>query len=600
MPLSTEDVLPPLPVGPAVAAAAAAGAGASQTAEFGAGTTGTVKAPPPPPPSANPPRIVIIGAGSRGRTYAEAIETSTNGVVVAVVEPDAYKRRHLGRKHIWGPQGRDEPAEGEAFADWPDFVAYERARRSAAAETSSEGRKDVPPGVDAAFICVLDELHRPVIEALADLGGLHIMCEKPLATTMDDCVAIYRALRRSSSELVFSIGHVLRYSPHNMLLRRLLLADRAIGDVLSVVHTEPVGWWHFTHSYVRGNWRRESRTAPSLLTKSCHDIDVLLWLLCSPPGYGYGYDDEAGGGGALGEAEETPHLPSTVSSSGSLQLFRKARKPVAAGAATNCLACPAEPDCKYSAQRIYVGDQLRGLGAGNRRWPVSIVVPDIEDVAVRGGPDAARDTLLQRLPDYGPATPAAEVAQRNWFGRCVFESDNDVCDEQVVVVTWDDDDKNTKGSGDGAGTHDSDPVADRLRHRGAKTATFHMVAHTTKICDRYTHVYGVHGELYADQNTITVEDFRDGSVTVHRPPIESHGHGGGDTGLTRQFVGAVDRVKNHGWPAARAQRAVIGCTLEEVVRSHALVFCAEAARLGKTVVDWPTWWAAEVEAKLAK
>ncbi|CAK7246054.1 MAG: hypothetical protein STHCBS139747_007676 [Sporothrix thermara] len=545
-----------------------------------------------PPMSASPPRVLIIGAGSRGRTYAEATGTSSNGIVVSVAEPDPYKRMDLGRKHIWGPQGRAEPGEGEAFADWTEFVAYEKQRRKRAAA----GEVGVPAAVDAVFICVLDEMHRAVIEAMVELGGLHIMCEKPLATSLEDCTAIYQALRGHqgaaannntgfASQHVFSIGHVLRYSPHNMLLRKLLLQDRVIGDVLSVVHTEPVGWWHFTHSYVRGNWRREDTSAPSLLAKSCHDIDVLLWLLCSPASYT-----------GPGSSAAVPHLPSTVSSSGSLQLFRKSRKPVAAGTATNCLSCPAEPDCKYSAKRIYVGDRLRGLGAGNVRWPVSIVVPDIEDYAVRGGLGAAEDALLQTLAeDYGPDTPDSDVAKRNWFGRCVFESDNDVCDDQVVVVTWDED---PLPGNDDYNDDDDNPVADRMQHRGAKTATFHMVAQTKKQCDRYTNLYGVEGEIYADSETITVEDFRTGKTTVHRPPLESKGHGGGDDGLTRQFILAVDRVKNHGMAPEQAQREIIGCTLEEIIRSHALVFCAEEARLGKTVVDWAPWWAKEVEGRL--
>ena len=50
---------------------------------------------------------------------------------------------------------------------------------------------------------------------------------------------------------VFGICHVLRYSPHNMLLRELLLEKEVVGDVLSIEHVEPVGWWHFSHSYVR-------------------------------------------------------------------------------------------------------------------------------------------------------------------------------------------------------------------------------------------------------------------------------------------------------------------------------------------------------------
>lgn len=563
-------------------------------------TTIASTTPARPPPSANPPRLAIIGAGSRGQAYAHAVTRATAGIIVAVAEPHAYKRAQLGRRYVWGPDGRDEPdpARGEAFASWTDLVAHERDRRLRADADA--------PGLDGVFVCVLDEMHRDVVVALAALpGGVHIMCEKPLATSLADCVAMYRALRANRTgpgpggeARVFSIGHVLRYSPHNMLLRRLLLEDRVVGDVLSVVHTEPVGWWHFTHSYVRGNWRREDTTAPSLLTKSCHDIDVLLWLLCSPARYdghdGHDGHDDAG-------ATARPHLPATVSSSGRLQYFRRARKPAAAGAATNCLRCPAEATCKYSAKRIYVDGArpLMGLGAGVTGWPVSIVLPEIEDL---GAGEAGRAALLGKLAeDYGPGADPAEVRRRNWFGRCVYESDNDVADEQVVTITWDDDPPPPPGAAAASSSRDDDPMADAMGGRGAKQATFHMVAQTKRQCERHTRIYGVDGEIYADSYTITVEDFRTGKTTTHTPPMESAGHGGGDLGLARQFVEAIDLVKNgraEGWTADRAQREVIRCTLDEVIRSHAMVFCAEEARRGKKVVDWAEWWAREVEGKL--
>lgn len=199
-----------------------------------------------PQMSASPPRLLIIGAGSRGNAYANAIGQSTNGICAAVADPIAFKRHELGQKYIWKD---GDPADGQEFADWKDFVAWEERRRARAA-----AGEEVPAGVDGVFICVQDELHKPVVLGLAQLK-LHIMCEKPLATTLDDCLAIYKSLLPADTskapERIISIGHVLRYSPHNLLLRKLLLEDKVIGDVLSVNHTEPVGWWHFSHSYVR-------------------------------------------------------------------------------------------------------------------------------------------------------------------------------------------------------------------------------------------------------------------------------------------------------------------------------------------------------------
>jgi predicted dehydrogenase len=489
----------------------------------------------------SPPRFLIIGAGSRGVRYAEAIKAIGNGVVAAVAEPIAYKRDVFGKNHVWGS---GIPLDGQSFSDWKDFVDYETARR----QRIADGDADVPEGVDGVFICVLDEMHREVLMALAPLG-LHIMCEKPLACSLDDCMAMYNALLPWQDSTVFSVGHVLRYSPHNMMLRKLIVEDRVIGEVNSVVHTEPVGWWHFTHSYVRGNWRNSKTTGPSLLTKSCHDIDLLLWLLCSPEKPGQG----------------EPHMPDTISSSGGLQFFKKSRKPAAAGSATNCMQCPlGDSACKYSAKDIYLGPKIVGLETGNTNWPVNVVAHDIEDFAV--GEDR-RKRLVQALEeDYTSSTPASEVAARNWFGRCVFESDNDVCDDQFVTITW-----------------------SETTTQPAKRATFHMVAQTAKICQRYSTYYGEKGEVHADSTQIVVQDF-EGGAKVHHPQTKDTHHGGGDLGLTQQFVTACDMVKNHSWAAGRAQDEFIGCTLEEAVRSHAMVFAAEEARLGNKVVNWAEWW----------
>lgn len=200
----------------------------------------------------NPPRILIIGAGSRGDAYARATLESTNSIVAAVAEPIAYKRSELGRKFIWGDK---QPQPEQEFADWKAWVKYEKSRR----EREKAG-ETVKKGIDAVFVCVLDEMHEEVVCGIAELN-VHICCEKPLATRLQSCLNIYKALKGSGTavanghangearkESVFGICHVLRYSQHNMMLRYLLLEEDVIGDVLSIEHVEPVGWWHYSVS----------------------------------------------------------------------------------------------------------------------------------------------------------------------------------------------------------------------------------------------------------------------------------------------------------------------------------------------------------------
>ena len=203
--------------------------------------------PPDSIPERRPLSFLVIGAGSRGNAYATAMseDAAINGYIGAIAEPVAGKRRSFWRKYI---SDEKEPRPGDVFETWQEFLEYELDRRDRKRKGES-----VLDGVDGVFVCVLDEMHAEIITTLAPLH-LHIMSEKPLATTLQDCLKIYRSLRPlegESDRAIFSIGHVLRYSPHNMLLRQLLLEDEVIGDILSIEHTEPVGYWHFSHSYVR-------------------------------------------------------------------------------------------------------------------------------------------------------------------------------------------------------------------------------------------------------------------------------------------------------------------------------------------------------------
>jgi predicted dehydrogenase len=514
-------------------------------------------------------RFLVIGAGSRGNAYARAVTTATPGKIHAVAEPHAFKRSEFGRNYIWG---EGTPSEGQQFADWREWVQWETKRRTLAQNDETGAQGSTPPGVDGVFICTLDETHVGIVQALAPFK-LHILCEKPLALSLDDCLTVYRTLQPPEGETktprapsnIFSIGHVLRYSPHNILLRKLLVLDNVIGDIVSLEHCEPVGWWHFSHSYVRGNWRRTTNAGDgSLLTKSCHDIDFILWLLCSPA------SAEVPG---TQETPHKPHFPRTISSAGTMTQFRKARKPKAAGTATNCLTCPIERSCNYSAVKIY---NDRHLNTGHTSWPVDIVAPDIEDIYRAQGPQAAESHLLSRLAeDYDTkSTPDLTIASRPWYGRCVYEADNNVCDDQVVTMTWDDE--------------------ENAPHRLAKTASFHMIAPTEKQCERRGRVYGTKGEIAYDSHSISIFDFGSGETTVidvpKPPPERKESHGGGDYGLARQFVSAVEAVECFGVGVEEAQGRFVGCSLEEAVRSHAVVFASEEARREERVVRWGEWW----------
>ena len=143
--------------------------------------------------------------------------------------------------------------------------------------------------------------------------------------------------------VMLAVAHVMRYTPYTRAVKEIVDSGQ-LGDIMSVQHLEPVGFWHQAHSYVRGNWRRAGLAASMLMAKSCHDLDWLQYIL--------------------------GRVPLRVSSFGSLKHFTGANRPP--GATDRCVACPVEESCPYSALQLYPGM----LERGEHRWPLSVVIED--------------------------------------------------------------------------------------------------------------------------------------------------------------------------------------------------------------------------------
>ena len=195
---------------------------------------------------------VVLGAGSRGSGYADWVAGHQDRArVVAVAEPRDHQRAELARRHGIPPD--------RAFRSWRELAALPRI-------------------ADAAIVSTQDSDHVKPAIAMAN-NGYHVLVEKPLAPTEQECVELVGAV--TETQVLFAVCHVLRYRPYTRLVRQLI-DDGRIGDVVSVQHLEPVGHWHYAHSYVRGNWRRADLSSFMLLAKSGHDIDWLRHIVGRP------------------------------------------------------------------------------------------------------------------------------------------------------------------------------------------------------------------------------------------------------------------------------------------------------------------------------
>jgi predicted dehydrogenase len=129
------------------------------------------------------------------------------------------------------------------------------------------------PNVDWVAIGSWNCCHKEQAVAALD-AGKHVFCEKPLATTLEDCVAIAESWRQS--ERIFSMGFTLRYSAHYHQIKKII-DDGIIGRIISMEFNETLDFNH--GGYIMGDWRRLREYAGThLLEKCCHDIDLVNWI----------------------------------------------------------------------------------------------------------------------------------------------------------------------------------------------------------------------------------------------------------------------------------------------------------------------------------
>lgn len=284
--------------------------------------------------------FAICGMGNRGTAYAGKQLKYPEEMEVVAMADNRRIRLDAANKYLNLPEDR--------LFDSADAILAQ------------------PKMADYMIIATQDAQHKEHALKAMELG-YDLLLEKPISNKLEDIVEI--ANRAKELGRTVFVCHVLRYTVFYQQIKRLL-DEGVVGKIQSIEAMEHVGFYHYAHSFVRGNWHNLAASSPMILAKSCHDMDILLWLA----------------------GEDCVKL----NSFGSLNHFKAENCPE--GAAERCKDC--KLDCPFHAQRFYLS-RLPG-------WPTNILHPE-----------PTEERILKVLDETN-------------YGKCVYKMDNDVVDHQTV------------------------------------------------------------------------------------------------------------------------------------------------------------------------
>jgi predicted dehydrogenase len=449
-----------------------------------------------------PITAILIGAGDRGAdTYGEYALRYPNSIkFVAIAEPQEKRRERFANKH--------QILKENIFESWEPLLESEKF-------------------ADVAIITTQDKMHyEPTIMALK--LGYDVLLEKPMATTLEECKSL--ADVAEEEDKILQICHVQRFSPFYSKIKSIIELGK-IGEVVNISLRENVSPFHYAHSYIRGHWHNRETSSPMILAKSCHDMDILFWLV--------------------------NQKSKRISSFGSQKFFGRENMPD--GAPDYCIqGCPVENTCLYNAQRIYLNIvPLLQIGAKSSKGFERFMVKSVLKF-----PKLASFPLFRRIKNYSEWPVSTITDDLTWegkikalketnYGKCVYKIEShNVVDHQVVNIEFE-----NQATASFTMHGFSDEEGRTLRIDGTKGTII--------------------GEHLASGDRIILIDHLTNKETTEWKSGRLVGHGGGDDGLMKTFLENIkSQAKSDVMTDARAS-----------LESHLMAFAADIARLDNRVVE---------------
>ncbi len=451
-----------------------------------------------------PITAVSIAVGDRGTIYGQfALKFPQKLKIIAVAEPNETRRENYARIH--------KISSNHCFSDWKELLNSKQIAK-------------------IAIIATPDQVHfEPAIKAMK--LGYDVLLEKPMAVTVEDCIELVNTSKETGK--ILQICHVLRHTKFFRKIHEIIRSGR-IGKIVNISLRENVSYFHYAHSFIRGNWNNRLKSSPMILSKCSHDFDILYWLINANP--------------------------LKISSFGSLSHFGKENAPK--GTPKRCsFDCPVASTCLYFAYRIYL-DIIPLLHVSKRGGNLS---EKVKSKLILKFPSIRKLPLFKQIDNYSgwPVSVITEDFSRKGkikalnngpYGRCVyFVDDHDVVDHQTVNFEFE------------------NGITATLTMQGYS----HEEGRTIRIDGNKGTIIG---EFLLSKQEIVVYD----SLSDYREVVlkfkMSDGHGGGDEKLMDAFINSVmdNKTPNNRESITTAQVSLM---------SHLMAFASDEARLKDLIIN---------------